>query len=189
LINKEISNHLGRGLLLPVMAGLVFILDQISKYLVSTYLPLGHAWNPLPALEPFVRLVHITNTGAAFGLFPALGGVFTVVAIVVAGAILVYYRSSPNGPWPMQLSLGLMLGGAVGNLFDRLRFGHVTDFIDVGFWPVFNLADSSIVVGVAILAYYLWREPQRSVAHSASTPVGTVESVQADSGLGETRGG
>jgi signal peptidase II len=67
----------------------------------------------------------------------------------------------------VRLSLGLQLGGAVGNLLDRLRSGYVVDFIDIGFWPIFNLADLAIVVGVAVLAYHLWREDQRAINPSS----------------------
>jgi signal peptidase II len=83
---------------------------------------------------------------------------FVVIAVIVVAAIIFYYRHLPTGQWWIKVSLGLQLGGALGNLLDRLRQGYVIDFIDFKIWPVFNLADSSIVVGVAILAYYLLRE-------------------------------
>jgi len=83
--------------------------------------------------------------------------------VVVALAIVLYYRYLPTGSWLVCLSLGLQLGGAIGNLLDRIRFGHVVDFVDIGFWPIFNVADLAIVTGVAILAYCLWHED--TVAH------------------------
>lgn len=133
----------------------VFAVDQTSKALVLRYLPYQHSWNPIPALSPLVMLTHVTNTGAAFGLFPGGGLIFAVVALAVVAGVLFSYRHLPHHLGWVHLSLGLQLGGAIGNLIDRLRFGWVVDFIDLRFWPVFNVADGSIVVGVSILAYYL----------------------------------
>jgi signal peptidase II len=140
------------------VAILVLVFDQVSKVWVSTSLPEGGWWSPLPGLWRVFRITHITNTGAAFGMFPDQGSFFIVIAVVVALAIVLYYRYLPTGEWLVRLSLGLQLGGAIGNLLDRLRYGHVIDFVDIGFWPIFNVADVSIVSGVAILAYCLWQE-------------------------------
>ncbi|MFQ6014436.1 MAG: signal peptidase II [Anaerolineae bacterium] len=146
------------GVILPGLAIVVYALDQLSKYLVLKYLSVGHPWNPVPLLRSFVSLTHVTNSGAAFGLFPGAGLVFTVIAIVVAVAIIVYYRYLPKGQWLVRLSLGLQLGGALGNLTDRLRYGYVIDFVDFKVWPIFNLADAAIVIGVAILAYLILQD-------------------------------
>lgn len=145
------------GVLLGV-AVLVLALDQLTKAWVMVALPEAGWWSPLPGLWRILRITHITNSGAAFGIFPNQGNFFILVAVVVAVAIVLYYRYLPTGGWLVRLSLGLQLGGAMGNLIDRLRYGYVVDFIDIGFWPIFNLADLSIVVGVIILAYCLWRE-------------------------------
>jgi signal peptidase II len=102
-------------------------------------------------------------------MFPDQGNFFIVIAVVVALTILLYYRYLPTGEWLVRLSLGLQLGGALGNLLDRLRYGHVVDFVDIGFWPIFNVADVSIVSGVAILAYCLWRE-DRTAQELTLTP-------------------
>jgi signal peptidase II len=140
---------------LLTIAIIILMVDQATKALVLRYLPYQQPWNPITPLYPIVTLTHVTNTGAAFGLFPDGGLIFTVIALTVIAAILAYYRYLPQHPGFVRLSLGLQLGGALGNLIDRLRFGRVIDFIDFHFWPVFNVADSSIVIGVAILAYYL----------------------------------
>lgn len=142
-------------IILPVVALLTLIADQVSKNLVLSNLDPGQSWNPIAALTRWVSITHVTNTGAAFGLFRDQGSFFTVIAVVVAAAIILYYRQLPAGQWWLKLSLGLQLGGALGNLLDRVRLGYVVDFIDFKIWPVFNLADSAIVIGVAILAYYL----------------------------------
>jgi signal peptidase II len=146
-----------RGFLLPAVAVLTLVIDQISKRVVMTSLRPGESWNPVAALERWVSLTYVTNTGAAFGLFPDYGVVFMVIAVVVIVTIIFYYRHLPGQQWLIQASLGLQLGGALGNLLDRLRHGHVIDFIDFKIWPVFNVADSSIFIGAVILAFCLWR--------------------------------
>lgn len=146
--------------MLVFLALLIFGADQASKYLVLTRLSLGESWNPVPGLEQFVSVTHVINPGAAFGLFPDQGSLFAVIAVIVVVAILVYYRYLPAHNWLVRLSLGLQLGGALGNLADRLQHGYVIDFIDFKIWPVFNLADVAIVTGVGILAYLLMQEPE-----------------------------
>jgi signal peptidase II len=145
--------------LLPAVALTAVILDQLSKREVVTLLHPGQSWSPIPALAPWFSFTYVTNTGAAFGLFPRYGYVFMVVAVGVVIAIAIYYLHMPAGQTLIKLSLGLQLGGALGNLVDRFTYGHVVDFIDLKVWPVFNLADSSIVLGVALLALGLLREP------------------------------
>ena len=146
--------------LLPGVAIFTLVIDQVSKRAVVDSLKLGESWNPVAALERWVSLTYVTNTGAAFGLFPDHGGIFMVIALVVIVTIIFYYRYLPGEQWLVRASLGLQLGGAMGNLLDRLQHGHVVDFIDFKVWPVFNVADSSIFVGVVILAFYLWRDSE-----------------------------
>ena len=152
-------------LVLPATAALVVLADQLSKYFVTVWLGEGQSWDIAPWLAPIFHITHVTNTGAAFGLFRGRGDFFVVIAAIVIVAIIVYYHYLPDGHWLMRVALGLQLGGAVGNnLVDRLRQGFVVDFIDLNFWPlhewpVFNLADSSIVAGVILLAILMiWEE-------------------------------
>jgi signal peptidase II len=152
------------------IASLVLALDQLSKYLVRTRLAFGEVWSPFPWLAGVARIVYWNNTGAAFGLFPSGGLLFTFVAIIVSLAILYYYPRLPRGYLPLRLALGLQLGGAIGNLVDRIFHGTVIDFISVGAFPVFNLADSSISLGVAILIVTMWIDERRSKAGEAQTP-------------------
>ena len=144
-------------------AVVVFGLDQLSKQLVRTYLGLGESW---PS-EGLFRLTHGTNTGSAFGLFPNQTA-FLIIASVIAIGFLVYFYRKHALPRPLlRFAIGLQLGGALGNLIDRLRAGAVVDFIDVGPWPIFNLADSSIVVGMAVLIgvlFFTGAEPRRRTA-------------------------
>ena len=150
--------RIGYLLVLAALTGLVIAVDQRSKELVRTRLALGESWNPVEWLRPYVNITYWTNTGMAFGQFKGGGQVLTIVAFVVSGIIVWYYWNLPPGQWPVRVALGMQLGGALGNLVDRLQFGTVTDFIEVTHFPVFNLADASISLGVAALAFVLWRE-------------------------------
>jgi signal peptidase II len=142
---------------LIVMGGIIVGLDQWTKYVVRTQLAFGESWTPWKWLEPYVRIVHWRNAGAAFGMFQGFGGVFTILAILVAIAIVYYFPQVPRGDWVLRLAMGLQFGGAIGNLIDRLtQGGFVTDFVSVGNFPVFNVADASISVGVAILILGMW---------------------------------
>jgi signal peptidase II len=142
----------------------------MSKQWVRHSLVPGVPWDPVPWLRPILSLTYITNTGSAFGLFPQLGWLHTLVALVVIGVLLFFYRRLPPNGWIVPLSLGMQLGGAVGNnVIDRVWHGQVTDFIDLNFWPlrewpVFNVADSSVFVGVCILAIYLLLEKEPPAA-------------------------
>lgn len=142
---------------------MIFALDQASKFLVLRHIPLGESWSFFPALAKIFQLTHITNSGAAFGSFPGLGEIFKFVAIGVIIVIILFHYHLPTELIGVRVSLGLIVGGAMGNLLDRLIHpgSAVIDFVDIGFWPIFNVADLSIVVGVCILAYYLWNEENR----------------------------
>ena len=135
---------------LAVAAG-VILLDQLTKWLALEHL------DSLIAVTSFFNLVLVWNTGVSFGMFRGLGGwgpwLLTGFAIVISVALVVWLMRETR---PLtRLALGLVLGGALGNVVDRLRFGAVVDFLDfhaMGYhWPAFNVADSSIVVGVSLL--------------------------------------
>jgi signal peptidase II len=153
-----LTERFSEKIILPAVALLILAADQISKYWVLSNLDPGESWNPVASLIPWDIITHVTNTGVAFGLFPDQGLLFVVIPAIVVAVIIFYYRHLPAGQWWIKVSLGLQLAGALGNLLDRLRLGHVIDFIDFKIWPVFNLADSAIVIGVAILAYHLLRD-------------------------------
>jgi signal peptidase II len=138
------------------IAGTIILFDQLTKAWVRNNIPFGEMWAPIPGLEDIARIVHWRNTGAAFGMFQELSIVFTVLAIIVSIAIVYYYPRIPSTDWPLRLALGLQLGGAIGNLIDRLFIGHVTDFISLFNFAVFNIADASISVGVAVLVIGVW---------------------------------
>ncbi len=134
----------------------IIALDQWTKYLVRTTVPFGGIWSPWDWLTPFARVVHWNNTGAAFGMFQGYNTFFSILAVIVSIAIVYYYPRVSPGDWPLRIAMGMQLGGALGNLVDRLTLGQVTDFISVGNFAVFNIADASISVGVAVLLVGIW---------------------------------
>lgn len=165
--NGFLEVHLSKArdyLILIGIAGLVVALDQWTKYLVRSQLQVGETWMPIPWLASFIRVVHWNNTGAAFGLFPEGSLIFTIIAIVVSLAIIFYFPQVPRQQVALRIALALQMGGAIGNLSSRLFQGTVTDFISVGTFPVFNIADSSISIGVAVLIGAMWVEERRSRA-------------------------
>ncbi|RMH01457.1 MAG: signal peptidase II [Chloroflexi bacterium] len=159
--NQEQQATLTQRLLMLVVAAIVIAIDHLTKLLVEATLPLYHSWAPFPALALFFRITHVTNTGAAFGLFSGNSLIFAGVAVLVTLVILYYNYTLPYGQGWLRVALGLQLGGALGNLIDRIRLGHVTDFFDFGFWPVFNVADTAIVAGAILLAWLMWQESRQ----------------------------
>jgi signal peptidase II len=151
--------------LILIVAALVIAIDQLSKYAVAAALPVGGAWSPLPGENPVIRIIHVYNTGVTFGLFKDLGVVSIVIALLVTGMIIFYSRILRNDQRLTCVALGLMLGGGIGNMIDRIRLGHVIDFIDAGFgpmrWYTSNVADISIVLGVILLGIALFVDDHR----------------------------
>ena len=121
--------------------------DQLTKHLVRSSLAIGESW---PS-EGFFRFTHGTNTGTAFGLFPDQTLLLTIASVFAIGFIIYFYRAHGGQTRLSGLNVGLLLGGAFGNLIDRVVAQRVTDFIDVGPWPIFNIADSAVVVGITLL--------------------------------------
>lgn len=140
-----------RYLLLFVSTVIILIFDQTTKWLVKTNLAIGESWSPWPWLEPYARIVHWQNTGVAFGMLQGMNTIFAVLAVVVSLAIIVFFPRIPEKDWVLRLALTLQLGGALGNLIDRVQQGYVTDFVSIGTFAVWNVADACITVGVAVL--------------------------------------
>lgn len=155
-----------RIVLVAVVAIAVFALDRITKILVETSLPVGGS---IDVVGQWVRISHVTNSGAAFGLLPERTTLLSILSVVAVLAIVFYYRRLAADSRLIAATLGMQLGGAVGNLVDRIGQGYVVDFVDVGvpggarFWS-FNVADSSIVVGIIAVTALLWWE-ERQQAH------------------------
>ena len=131
------------------LAVIIFLMDQFSKFLVRDLLLYRESF---PATG-FFRFTHTFNTGSAFGIFRDQNTPLILVSFLGIAILIMIYRSQRVPSGLLRLSLGLQIGGAFGNLVDRLRLGHVTDFMDVGAWPIFNLADASIITGLVILAW------------------------------------
>ncbi len=150
--------------LMLVTAGLVILIDQAVKYFVSAALPLGAAWSPLPGPNPLIQIVHAANTGFAFGLFKNLGVVSILVPLIISGFIVFYVRRLRADQKFMAVALGLTLGGALGNVIDRLRIGYVIDYFDIGVGALrnaSNFADWSIVLGVILLSVAMLLEERK----------------------------
>jgi signal peptidase II len=141
--------------LFALIAVAVFAADRLTKSLVRANIPYG---TEVPAIGHLVGIINVRNSGAAFGFAPAGAGFFLVASALVAVGLVVYVARNP-GDLRIDAVLGLILGGTLGNGYDRIMFGSVTDFINVHFWPVFNVADSAISIGVVgLLAGYLLRK-------------------------------
>jgi signal peptidase II len=135
----------------------IIALDQWSKHLARTYLLGADGTGPrsIPLIGDYIRLTYVENRGAAFGLLQDQTLFFVLVGVVVVAVIIASYRQIAEPSWGLNLCLGLQMGGALGNLVDRIRSGYVVDFFDLTVWPVFNVADSAICVGVGLLAWNL----------------------------------
>ena len=133
------------------LAALTLALDQLTKFVARQTLEWHYSW---PATG-FFRFTHVQNTGSAFGLFQNQNLPLLIVSLVGIVVLAYIYQSQRQPSRLLRVSISLMLGGAFGNLIDRIHQGHVTDFIDVGPWPVFNLADSAIVIGLITMGWLL----------------------------------
>jgi signal peptidase II len=151
-----------RYLYLALAAGAIVALDQATKALVMAWIPLHHS---IPVIEGLFNLTHVLNPGGAFGFLAGQGplvrqSLFVVATLLAVGLILYYFHHTPPGYRALAAAFTLILGGAVGNLIDRLRFGEVVDFLDfyIGryHWPAFNIADSAITVGIGIFIGHLF---------------------------------
>lgn len=144
---QSVSAGAAQWAVLAIVAGAAVIADQLTKQLVGRTLALGES---VDIVGPF-SIHHVQNSGIAFGLFASRTSIVIGVTAIAVGAMLVFFARSARRHPVLPVALGLVLGGSIANLIDRVRLGHVTDFLDVVAWPAFNLADTFIVVGVAIL--------------------------------------
>ncbi len=157
---RRLSARLPHWLALGAIAGAAIAADQVTKHTVTSALVLGeeaHVVGPL-------SIHHVQNTGIAFGLFGGATAIVTAFTALAVAWMLVFFARSGTRHGLLPVALGFLIGGSMSNLVDRLRLGHVTDFLDLDFWPAFNLADSFIVVGVVVLVLALFaadRAPRR----------------------------
>ncbi|MFC1569769.1 signal peptidase II [bacterium] len=148
-----------------ILFSVVLLADQITKHLVRETMVLGQS---IPVLGDVVRLTYVENPGIAFGIRVSHGWIFTILSILASIGITIYLITQWKESGWIKSSLALILGGAIGNLIDRIAFAKVVDFVDVGFgnvrWPVFNVADSAVVVGMFILFITLYQQEKKHTA-------------------------
>lgn len=179
-------------LLLALVAGAVVVVDRLTKTWAAASLPFNQ---PVALLGPYLRFTYTRNSGVAFGLGQGTGFPYYVFSIVATVAIVAMFLRRQVHTWPRQLALALILGGALGNLWDRITSGEVTDFIEVGvrrwYWPVFNVADSAVTVGVILFALAWPRRDTTSadpvLASAAGVPGDVAHAGAPGAGL-ESRG-
>lgn len=166
IVEKKDRSMIG-SMIVVIGALLLAGLDQWAKYLAVSYLS---AFTPQVVIDHFFQLILVKNRGAAFGLMsgmedPARSTIFGIISVFAFVVVIYVYRSRPPGSWMVPISVCLILGGATGNIIDRVRLGHVVDFLDFfvsGYhWPTFNVADSCITVGVTVLMIQMFLEEWR----------------------------
>ncbi len=138
--------------------------DQFSKYIIRQKMSLAES---IPIIKSVFHITYVENRGIAFGLFPQGSSLFIVISLIIILGIIFFERKKVIKSLKERFCLGLILGGALGNLIDRLRFGFVIDFLDFRIWPVFNLADSGVCIGGILMVFFLLRKhpcKERTVA-------------------------
>ena len=140
------------------LSSLVIVIDQATKYWIQSRMAYGESW---PIFTDIFHITYILNPGAAFGILENKTWFFIAVALVLLAGVAYLYPRLPEN-MIVKLGTGLLVGGAIGNLIDRVRIGYVIDFFDFRIWPIFNVADICIVCGVACLAYFLLLSPEGS---------------------------
>jgi len=156
LQSSTLKKHLADYAVLFLIAATVILMDQLTKSVVRHNLMLGEILLPEWWFSQYARLVHLNNTGATNGMFQNMSQVLTIFPLVVSAVILYYFPRISREDWLIRLAMGLYLGGALGNLIDRLQQGYVTDFISLGSFPVFNIADACVSMGVVALLAGVW---------------------------------
>jgi signal peptidase II len=158
-LRSRIAGRWRNDALFFAIAITIVVVDQITKSIVRENLRVGESW---PEGWEFIRIIHVTNSGAAFGILQDQTTFLIITSTLGLAAIVLYYIYPPMDHGLIRVALGMQLGGAVGNLIDRVRLGEVTDFVDVGQFPTFNVADSSISISItAVLIFFLFQEIDR----------------------------
>lgn len=143
---------------------ILLFVDQFSKYIIRQKMSLAES---IPIIKSVFHITYVENRGIAFGLFPQGSSLFIVISLIIILGIIFFERKKVIKSLKERFCLGLILGGALGNLIDRLRFGFVIDFLDFRIWPVFNLADSGVCIGGILMVFFLLRKrpcKERTVA-------------------------
>jgi signal peptidase II len=182
-----------RKQIFTILGVTILIIDQLTKWRIEATMPLYTSMAPIPELYPYFQFTHVPNTGTLFGMFPEAKWIFTVLAVIVSIGLAVFNYSLPTQSIKLRLALGFLFGGAIGNLADRFRIGHVTDFMNVNLrpllqplidipildWAIFNVADMAISTGIAFMLYIILFEPELiEEMEGGSTPENADEDVQ-----------
>lgn len=141
-----------------LIALILLSVDQFSKYIIRQNMSLAES---IPVIKSIFHITYVENTGIAFGLFPQGHFLFIVISFIIIAVIIFFERKKIIKSLREKICLGLILGGALGNLIDRLRFGFVIDFLDFRIWPVFNLADSGVCIGGILMVFFILRKRPR----------------------------
>lgn len=175
------ATFMRKWLILGSVTLITILLDQLTKTWVINNLQLYETIQPIPALAPLFQITHSTNTGAAFGIFPMAGGLIFMLSIVIVGFMIWYFRDTPAYARFIPIAVGMVIGGAMGNMIDRLQHGHVIDFIHYQIPDlisnVSNIADHGVVLGVLlIIGESLWRDYQdKQLAQNIEASDSTIE--------------
>lgn len=137
------------------IACIVTIIDQLVKWIVQSHMVWGES---IPLIPGVFHLTYIINPGAAFGILAYQRWFFLVIVVLLFGAFFAFRKRIPAKPFYFPASIGMLLGGALGNAIDRVRISGVVDFFDFRIWPIFNVADIFICIGVALIVFYFWRQ-------------------------------
>ncbi|MDK8253568.1 MAG: signal peptidase II [Dialister micraerophilus] len=137
-----------------VVAFFIVIFDQLTKYLIQNFMQYGQT---VPVIPDVFHLTYIINCGAAFGILPHKDWFFLSIVFILFCIFVIYRKRIPIKPIYFSIGIGLLLGGAFGNAIDRVRISGVVDFLDLRIWPIFNVADVAICIGVMFIVYYFWR--------------------------------
>lgn len=141
-----------------LIAGAILFTDQLTKFVVDSFMYLNQS---IPVIPSIFHLTYVRNAGAAFGILAYRRGFFIVVTVALLAIIILFLRQLGKDDKILRLALVIQMGGALGNLTDRIRTGYVVDFFDFQFWPVFNVADIAIVAGVVLLLASLLQTPRK----------------------------
>ncbi|HLC61922.1 MAG TPA: signal peptidase II [Candidatus Nanoarchaeia archaeon] len=133
----------------------IVFLDQLTKFLIRANFKLGES---ISIIRNIFHITYVTNTGAAFSIFQGFNLFFIIFLVIFIGVVIYYLKNIKENEKMMQIAIGLLLGGTIGNLIDRISIGAVIDFIDFRIWPVFNVADSAVSVSVVLLIILLWKK-------------------------------
>jgi signal peptidase II len=146
---------------LVAVATSVAVIDQLSKSVLASAIGSRQLGSRVEVVDDWLALEYTENRGAAFGLFSGLAPIITGVSIAILVSLLFYFFRQVRPPLWQTIATGAIAGGALGNLVDRVRLGHVIDFVSVGPWPNFNVADSAITIGVLVLVWGITRQAPR----------------------------